>query len=698
MAVCPVCSQIFSQKAIESHVDACLTQTARQEQVQQASCDCPMCGHTFSVDAIQAHVECCLEQGQAAPLGVAPGAAGLPRAGATPTVSSMRGDPNRFRKKRNVEQQSAPVISPTLDSFHLGDPLPSATETQAGPQAQPAPAHDPPRAATVIPQLAAPATPVVAAVSSMSLPPTGFEAHASPAAPTAPVALEAHAGPSVPPQSSFFQNQDRFRKQRVSASAPLSTSDRTARTQEPSQTHVPSEPEWWWLSGEQHLPVSSDQWKLYYQDEQRVLTAQYIAMKAESRTEGLLADLGMSGYQVRRASPSKALNKRVSSLVGRKAIAGLSEDLWNPPPDALPPSNLLASGKIVSGFFQVRREDNRLLEDYHRFLSDSSGGQWRHGRPPKRRVVLLIEPREWSANANIEQNFLHSQSSLVLGGGVSLAPPRYWTPSLSRQWQLLPASDVEVDALKAAMELGGTLGGRDMRGPGSGSYTRCRLVSAWRLQHPGLWGKYAAERENIRSSEVPSLRSNGLRIPAVEIRKPFRTMMQKLPGQLDGEINEMYLSHGSKPENILAILSGGLNERFSQGIFGHGTYLAEDVAKNDQYCTVDERHGRHSDLHRELFDKTGMRHEGALYYVFFCRVVMGYYVRTSDGSKDMDNTDKSIWSSGNRELSVIQGSSPPVIHHSLIAETGVRIQRFREFILFHGDRIYPEYLVAYKRQ
>ena len=45
-----------------------------------------------------------------------------------------------------------------------------------------------------------------------------------------------------------------------------------------------------------------------------------------------------------------------------------------------------------------------------------------------------------------------------------------------------------------------------------------------------------------------------------------------------------------------------------------------------------------------------------------------------------------------------QDVSPAVNHHSLLAETGGRIQRFREFIVFHGDRVYPEYLVAYHRR
>merc|ERR1712061_410848 len=110
-----------------------------------------------------------------------------------------------------------------------------------------------------------------------------------------------------------------------------------------------------------------------------------------------------------------------------------------------------------------------------------------------------------------------------------------------------------------------------------------------------------------------------------------------------------------KPESILAILSGGLNERFSGGLFGNGTYFAEDIAKNDQYCTVDKRYGHH----KELFAKTGSEHTGDLLYVFVCRVILGHRVRTNDGTTNLDHSGQSIWSSQNRELAIIPRSSPP---------------------------------------
>jgi len=51
-----------------------------------------------------------------------------------------------------------------------------------------------------------------------------------------------------------------------------------------------------------------------------------------------------------------------------------------------------------------------------------------------------------------------------------------------------------------------------------------------------------------------------------------------------------------------------------------------------------------------------------------------------------------------RELVCIPGfSAQGLRYQSLLVETGESILRFREFVLFHGNYVYPEYVVAYKR-
>ena len=49
-----------------------------------------------------------------------------------------------------------------------------------------------------------------------------------------------------------------------------------------------------------------------------------------------------------------------------------------------------------------------------------------------------------------------------------------------------------------------------------------------------------------------------------------------------------------------------------------------------------------------------------------------------------------------RELARIAGLAPPAHHHGLVVENQGGI-RFREFLVFHGEYAYPEYLLAYKR-
>ena len=52
-----------------------------------------------------------------------------------------------------------------------------------------------------------------------------------------------------------------------------------------------------------------------------------------------------------------------------------------------------------------------------------------------------------------------------------------------------------------------------------------------------------------------------------------------------------------------------------------------------------------------------------------------------------------------RELVPLPGTEDgyPIHYHSLIVETGANIMRFREFVVMHGDYVYPEYIVAYRR-
>jgi len=285
---------------------------------------------------------------------------------------------------------------------------------------------------------------------------------------------------------------------------------------------------------------------------------------------------------------------------------------------------------------------------------------------------------------------------------VTGSRPPHWSgaecPAHSeRFWKLSVASELEQQALGKALAPGSSLGGRDMHV--HGEHSGFRLKIAWRLEHDVLWKEYMAARTKVQV-QMESLRKQGASFAKVDLRKEYSTLLRELPVHkteaMDEQINEVYLSHGTKPEVLLTILQNGLNERFSGGLFGNGTYFAEDVGKNDQYCAPD--HGGQNPLQKVLYHELKIPPAYGVFYVLFCRVILGSPVRTQDGEYDMDQRPQvSVWSSEQRELAAIPKSSPPINFHSLLAEKGGKLKRYRELIVYHGTHIYPEYVVAYQR-
>jgi hypothetical protein len=82
---------------------------------------------------------------------------------------------------------------------------------------------------------------------------------------------------------------------------------------------------------------------------------------------------------------------------------------------------------------------------------------------------------------------------------------------------------------------------------------------------------------------------------------------------------------------------------------------------------------------------------------------MGYFVRTTatvpfstSKLQDLDNPGEQIFPVTTRELGPIAGTTPKILHHGLVVEKSGNF-RYREFVTFHGDYVYPEYLLAYRR-
>jgi Poly(ADP-ribose) polymerase catalytic domain len=183
---------------------------------------------------------------------------------------------------------------------------------------------------------------------------------------------------------------------------------------------------------------------------------------------------------------------------------------------------------------------------------------------------------------------------------------------------------------------------------------------------------------------------------------PVRTARAAEGFTLSQACNEVILLHGTNPDRLLNLLSTGLNERFSGTgagtALGDGVYLAEDVGKTDQYVCADSEYDPSSELHKRLYGRT-VRHPGDVIYVLVVRAALGFPVRTQKSGQKATSMDTGapIFPVNFRELSAVPGVTPPFFHHTLIAELGKKIERYRELVLFHSENVHIDYVIAYHR-
>jgi len=247
--------------------------------------------------------------------------------------------------------------------------------------------------------------------------------------------------------------------------------------------------------------------------------------------------------------------------------------------------------------------------------------------------------------------------------------------------------------------------GADRRGT---THDRLKLACAWRLENPALWDKYMSGVQGVMN-DMKRIRQG--RVASAGGAPPLTCRVaDALPGDLRVDVNEAFLMHGTNAGVLINILSTGMNERFAGtaagAAYGEGSYLAEDAGKNDQYTKVDPQYDGSSELHKRLYAHGARHHPGKVFYILVCRVALGHHVRTqqritkkmreNNESPTITNTGRPVFPIVYRELDTVAGISPPVLHHSLLADVSPPA-RYREFIVFHSEYIYPEYLLAYQR-
>ncbi|CAK9017064.1 unnamed protein product, partial [Durusdinium trenchii] len=185
-----------------------------------------------------------------------------------------------------------------------------------------------------------------------------------------------------------------------------------------------------------------------------------------------------------------------------------------------------------------------------------------------------------------------------------------------------------------------------------------RISFVQRVENPKLWRRYCLAKEQVTGAMFAPIS------PPVRPSCPM----------IDFSRNEYWLWHGTRQSNIDAILEEGLDEHLSrlEGLYGAGIYFSDEACKGLQYS------------------------DPGSCCLLFCRVVLGrpYYTK---------NTLPSMRSL--KELKSRQGllETPDVAgHHSVIVNPGPvqnhpnanGEQVHREFVIFDGAAVYPEYVVG----
>ena len=280
------------------------------------------------------------------------------------------------------------------------------------------------------------------------------------------------------------------------------------------------------------------------------------------------------------------------------------------------------------------------------------------------------------------------------------------------------------------------------------------VVRCWKLQNEQLWNAYHAKKEMVDKDLIdgPPLH------PSVEGTKPHTVpaggpwqfgvrdalaagARETSVGAVDSSVNEVMLIHGLPAAAVGPVMETGLEPRLAGGnagnFFGNGTYLAEDIEKADMYvktCDTGYKQSEHDSLGKQDSDKAAEQqernqsvqklheqlypnhdHPGEVYYALVCRTLLGYSVRTKGPDRlgpgmlyqPMDegvlNEGKAsvFHGPGYNLLEALPGYGPgrrhQVRYHTLIGELGHCIARFREFVVFESNLVYPEYLIAYQR-
>ena len=233
-----------------------------------------------------------------------------------------------------------------------------------------------------------------------------------------------------------------------------------------------------------------------------------------------------------------------------------------------------------------------------------------------------------------------------------------------------------------------------------------QVKAVWRIHNKSRMDKLEAAKKR-EQLHVKLADNKSETIQSLQLRPDYQSAMTELgKGTLDASSGEMFLLHGTSPENLYSILFEGLDPELSRnGLFGRGVYFADNAAKVDMYAKVDnvfQKEGELAKFHEKVYDHRSCKHPKGVRYALICRVLLGRIIKTTDGESSChQQTSRSTTCSDlfvDSERSKLAAFSDGKVPSSLVAEPGERARTFREYVIFNPDQVFVEYLVAYQRE
>uniref|UniRef100_A0A2C9KBN5 Poly [ADP-ribose] polymerase n=1 Tax=Biomphalaria glabrata TaxID=6526 RepID=A0A2C9KBN5_BIOGL len=210
------------------------------------------------------------------------------------------------------------------------------------------------------------------------------------------------------------------------------------------------------------------------------------------------------------------------------------------------------------------------------------------------------------------------------------------------------------------------------------NHSSIKVIDVQRVENVELFEKYHTLRKTMFRKIVQTQKIfNEVGIVSHSTGPILTTkyLSEAMKKELYYEINEHYLFYGTKTKELENIIHKGLDSRLAvDGILGKGIYTAERSTKSDQYADSND-------------SKLTM---------ILCRVVLGNVFLCEPNSEFVTNPGKKLYRPPcTRCLETRCHCQKQTLFDSVMGDGQFP---FREFVVYEGSQIYPEYIITYVRE